>query len=81
MIRFWSRFGTVRPAVGGSTTSTSVATADDAGMLLGGSSELSGWVAAVSASPLSVSSFLPSPRTTSEVSVTSAVKLLVITRS
>src|SRR5918994_609251 len=36
VIRWRSRFGTVRPAERGSTTSTSVATADDGGMLLVG---------------------------------------------
>ena len=39
-----------------------------------------GWVNSASASPLSVRSSSPPPRTVREVSVTSAVKLFVITR-
>ena len=81
MIRLLSRFGTVRPADRGITTSTSTATVDDAGMALAVPSPPSRMVAAVSASPRRSSSVLPPPRTTSEVRVASAGELLVITRS
>src|SRR5215510_13305411 len=79
--RWRSRFGTVRRAEGGSTTSTNVTTVDDAGMLLVGSSAPRVWVAAASASPLSVRSSFPPAVTTREVSVTSAVTAFVLPRS
>ena len=79
--RLLTRFGTVRPAERGSTMSTYATTLDDTAMLVVGPPPPNGRIAAASASPLSVRSSFPPPLTTREVSVTSAVKAFVITRS
>ena len=49
-------------------------------LVVGPALRANGRVNAASASPLSVSSSFPPPLTTRDVSVTSAVKLFVITR-